>query len=372
MDQPLDRGRLRRKMQALLRQTNRQWTEEGLHGLVQELVPTSDAALPAIRSDQPPAPLPEPGLHPAARYSRRIGLWSLLLGVARLTPPSLFWWQVGFVWLAGIAFIVDIRFERWRRWVKWCVATIVVVLELAYSYASGIGSAVPLDIAVFGSTSDYATGTMVANMPWSMLFSEVDIDFINNTSFDYEDISLVVRPELPIVSIVQSADDPVPITIGDATWSTMKQELVENTGKRTANQLILVASDSGYMIHCERLPGYSHIGTKALTALIPPFSKGAPTNHPENGGIFDSDYVLRIDYNPIDETPLTSKWFAHAKSVEIFERICGMRKLPSYVEVSGSYNANARKHNIPKHKVLVKDMLGDAIPSIRKDIENKH
>src|SRR5580692_8729132 len=111
MDQPLDRGKLRRKMQKLLSQRSRQWTEADLQALAKDLVgsPSAPTTEPVILPDPLSAvSSSESELHPAAKYLRKIGFGSLFLGMARLIPPSLFWWQTGFIWAAGLVFVCDI------------------------------------------------------------------------------------------------------------------------------------------------------------------------------------------------------------------------------------------------------------------------
>src|SRR5271163_3430803 len=103
-------AKLRKKMRQLLALNNNQWTPEALGELAQML----GVVIPNPETPVAPAAEGERKIHPAAKYLRRISSVSLFLGVARMMPPSLFWWQMSFIWLAGVLFLVDAFFEDWK------------------------------------------------------------------------------------------------------------------------------------------------------------------------------------------------------------------------------------------------------------------
>jgi hypothetical protein len=124
-----------------------------------------------------------------------------------------------------------------------------------------------------------------------------------------------------------------------------------------------VASDSGYTIHCQKLPAGDRFGVKVITAYIPDF---ATTDHKEHRTIFDSDYCFRVNLHDNASNIETSKWLAHSKSAEVFESICGPRRLPTYVEMSGSYVAKSRKRYMSMTRKPIADLIRDSVPKIRE------
>jgi len=132
-------ARLRKKMRQVLALKNSQWSPE----LLTELARVLDVAAskPVVSVSAPIER--ERTLHPAAKYLRRISTWTLFLGVARMMPPGLFWWQMVFIWLAGFAFIADVFFEAWRPLTKFVVIVVVVLAEVGYSVANGVLEKVP-------------------------------------------------------------------------------------------------------------------------------------------------------------------------------------------------------------------------------------
>ena len=126
-------------MRRLLAVDNNKWTPEALNELAQMLgLAITMPVAPVIAADEPRFKL-----HPAAKYFRRIGACSLFLGIARMMPPSLYWWQMAFIWIAGCAFIMDVFYEEWKPWIKCAVALGIVLLEIGLSVANGVFDKVP-------------------------------------------------------------------------------------------------------------------------------------------------------------------------------------------------------------------------------------
>jgi hypothetical protein len=135
-----DPTKLRKKMRHLLQINNSQWTPELLATLAEAVGLVINAPVVAPVTIPPES---ETKPHPFAKYLPRISVFSLVLGIARIMPPSLYWVQMTLIWLAGIAFIVNVFFEHWKRLAKCFVVLLVIGAEIVYSGANGVFDIVP-------------------------------------------------------------------------------------------------------------------------------------------------------------------------------------------------------------------------------------
>ena len=320
-------------------------------GLAQELVSPS-SPVPAIRPISPP-PSSEPDIHPAAKYLRRIGLGSLFLGVARLIPPSLFWWQSIFIWVAGFAFIGDIWIERWNMWVKIVASLIILALEASYTIGVVFVPA-PIVVSVLGSTAEYAPNTSVAGISWSSKFAEVDISINNPSSFNYEDVDITLRPDRPVADIGQQTAMPG-VSFNEAKLASSWYNVLEGaTGRQLANPLVTIATTEGYRMRCPVLPSMSAITIVMALATV--------VQARDDVGPFDRLYILKLPFADSKGNTDGFAWLGHKENGTRIDDLYESSRIPATsVYVEARYTAYQRRRRFSSMEG-VRDM-----PSMLKD-----
>jgi hypothetical protein len=96
-------------------------------------------------------------------------------------------------------------------------------------------------------------------------YVELQIFIDNPTRFEYEELNLLVRPDKPVIAVAQMSEYPKTIFQDAKDNRIHLEDIALATGEGKAVPLILIATDSGYRVRCERLPAHSNITTKAET-----------------------------------------------------------------------------------------------------------
>jgi hypothetical protein len=250
---------LRLEMQRLLSKRNRSWESAAMQHLAQTLLSAANNEPPrelnagTVANSPTPEGSSDTDPHPAVKYLRRISVWSLFLGVARLIPnPSFYWWQTGFIYAAGLSFLVDLWFEQWKK--KYKVLAVAMVLALGLLFTLGtVWVSAPLESVAFASLATYPKGATKAGIQWETAFTELTVTISNGSKDrDYDSVDVLLKPDQPVVHIAQLSNVPG-VYFKHAESSHFSAELVEQS-KRQADQANLLASTSGYRVICPRLP----------------------------------------------------------------------------------------------------------------------
>jgi hypothetical protein len=118
------------------------------------------------------------------------------------------------------------------------------------------------------------------------------------------------------------------------------------SGESTAVPLVLIASDSGYRIRCDRLPKATYI--EIVMAIANPYWNDGKLI--KGMTVWDSAYVLKTAM-----TNGTSHWFGHQIGDELYDL---PRPVLRTVVVDGEYTAAQRIRKLSR-SIVAHDMVGD-------------
>jgi hypothetical protein len=279
------------------------------------------------------------------RYRKGVGGVSLILGVAGLFQgPEYFWVFAALVYFGLAVFTLDVLFEPWpeayRSLLRWLGAFLMLLLAVAFSFGVVLVKA-PLSVTAYATNAEPPTGTKIANIPWRPEFSELEVIIENPTSRNYDDISIVLKPNFPVAAVGQITD--LPGVSFEDRFSTNFHFTLKMPGKVAMVPLVRVATDAGYRVRCMRLPARTNL--KIAMAVVD--MKWNPT-HKENEdfGVLDKDYLLRIQSD--GDGGVGTDWFGHQDGLVYAPRV-----LPTYLSIDGVYVAAQRKRTIFERKDIL-------------------
>jgi hypothetical protein len=206
---------------------------------------------------------------------------------------------------------------------------------------------------------EYPSGTSLGQISWSSRFGDTRLLVIAKE--DYTDLDITIRPNAPVAAIgqISNLNEVENPPVSDATFT--QQLVIGSTGQRISNPLVLVATSGGYRIRCKTLPHDRKLEMVIATADIVDFPVAGKVVAPKpNGGIFDRDYVLRVDMTNNETKLSSSNWYAHGSDANgrIEEVYKTERHLPTSIEVEGSAKVGDEKVNI-KRTIEVQDVVGE-------------
>jgi hypothetical protein len=201
---------------------------------------------------------------------------------------------------------------------------------------------VPLDIMASVADATYPDGTIIAGVKWRSEFTKLTIEIHNSSSgMVYEDLDLVLKPDQPVAAIAQLS------SIIDVSFDTkhalrVDPAFVEGaTGNKKAIPLVLVATDAGYRIHCNRLP--SRVPLTIIVAVADMIWNPSPSKPREDFGVFEKNYVLRIKMSDA-----SSYWYGYPDA-----KIYTPRPLPRNLKIEGSYMAGHIQRTVTKDIAII-------------------
>lgn len=209
-----------------------------------------------------------------------------------------------------------------------------------------------LAIAGVVDDAEYPPNTVLSGISWRPEFTGVRLHLNNVSEEKIYEIDLTIKAAEPIAAIAQATS--VPGCFLQSLGASDIQQWMQNTAtqNKRANPLVMVATTMGYKLHCADLPGGNRITILlALTQLKPP----KPFQPRVDGGIFDSDYWLRLNFGE------SSIWLGH-KDGDVYAL---PRPEPGWIEVSGSYTADGVVTNVSKRQVLNKIQI--SVPHVQGD-----
>jgi hypothetical protein len=233
------------------------------------------------------------------------------------------------------------------------------VAGLALCWLAGwrpVISAHPLGFMAITSNVEYPAGTRIGGIAWGSRFNDLRILVVNETELEFSDIDLVLRPNVPVAGIGQVSNLPN-VTFSPVADPVFTQELfVGETRKRIVNPLVLAASDGGYRVLCKSLPRKSKLELTMATAEIIDFPKAGASRTPRpDGGIFDRDYVIKVEMKNNDTKVITNNWYGHGAIEEIYK---ATRPIPSVVQINGHCRVDEEDLTISQ-QIDAKDVIGD-------------
>jgi hypothetical protein len=301
--------------------------------------PAQSKKTPPKKSPKPPPP---PSLarkvHPFIKWIRGTGVAGIFLGLSSILLLGWFWAEVAFVYAAAVVIVVDLWFELElpTKW-KFVGTAICLASAAAFSWAVVFVQA-PLSVAALVTNAEYPPGTTINGVPWKKEFTELEMRIINSTDHNYDDISLLIRPTEPITSIQQVVTNVPGVYFTDKNNFSVKVADVKPFGRALAIPLVLLATDTGYVMHCPRLPARTSIQVLIALADIKWSPPPAPPDRPIQDQVNDKDYVLRIKMDDF-----STYWLGHADG-----NVYVGHPNPQWVKVDGEYTGGFRTRAISK------------------------
>lgn len=227
-----------------------------------------------------------------------------------------------------------------------------------------VGVQAPLYAMATGSSMNYPPdAAMMADIhPWLEKYYPVRVLIKNASSHDYMDLNFVLKPDKPIAKISQISgfcklyfEDAVPVS---SDIGVQKPPDTEIQGLST----VLIATDGGYRVRCEKLPANSTIEILAALVNIDEKKLPAPTLWIED--------VLRQPVVNKNSGTVINHWFTdsrnpHLASGEVFLS----RPIPTFVWMYGTYKCLGRDRGSTE-KLPVLDLLADAASKLQTKDQN--
>ncbi len=263
------------------------------------------------------------------------------------------------------------RFEGWRRVVAYLlVFAISGALGCLYWYGINrvLRQRVPqsLTLEAITSRAEYPSGTTIGQIPWSSKFRELRLQVVNTSSvYDISNLDIVIQPDQPVAEIGQVTSE-LGVSFSPTVNPFFSMERVK-AGKRTAVPLRLIATTCGYRIHINELATTRRIEIVMAIANLTPAQKG--DGNLDN--VFDRDYWVRNGVNLL-QGGQCDNWYGHGSDADgrIEVVFIDDPTMPTQLTANGKYFIQGEE--FPASLTLpVRDMIGDAIPAIQKELRSK-
>jgi hypothetical protein len=252
-----------------------------------------------------------PAKKPSSKYKSLLG-WCKAVGLATaciggigmMQEPVFFWWAIGAIYFGVSLLGLDLWFEPWfQKWSRKAkiVSALIFLILLGIFTRVIVFVPAPLVVTATYSAAKYPDGSKIGEIMWRPEFGELLVRIANPTDRKYEDLNIVIRPNKAIARVSQ-LDGAAAATFETKGGLQIRQLLQSSTN--LMNSLVLLATDAGYRLRCEKLPAHGDINFVMAVAEV----KWNPsTNKPKpDGGIFDKDYTLKVNF-----TDGSSYWYGH-------------------------------------------------------------
>lgn len=273
------------------------------------------------------------------KWLRSAGIGAELFGWGGLVLTELFWLAVILVCLGGVCIAIDLWFEPdfgSRLWLRLVGIALVAALELAFCLGIVFVRA-PLFVSAMATPATYTPGTVIADIRWRPEFEEVNVILENGTDYNYDDLNLLLRADLPIAKIGQAS------TILDVSFEDEHKLLTRPMfregamGNTSVLPLSLLATDAGYRVHCGHLAAHQRLRIVLAVAdikwdLAPPKSPPA-----SDFGAHGKDYVVKFRFFE----DFSTYWYGYSDG----DRYT-IRPTAQFVRVTGTYKAAHRTRTL--------------------------
>ncbi|MDH5741581.1 MAG: hypothetical protein OEY77_14765 [Nitrospira sp.] len=227
---------------------------------------------------------------------------------------------------------------------------------LGLGFASAVGLALyftlwtkienaPLELSAHSESSEHPGGVAVDGILWSAKFTDLRIDIINPTKFDYQNIDLLIIPDAAITAATQ-----VTKLQGVSVWRVDHAEIATEvgntqTGERVNLPYVSIATTFGYRVRCELLPSETHIQLLLAGVTVQGF-----------GNIDSVNHVLKVDFSNGSKI-----WLAHKDHTD---KVFGPRPTFHAVKVTGRYTAQQRDYEVLEELEVI-DYLHGALDKLK-------
>src|SRR5579862_8857536 len=232
--------------------------------------------------------------HAAVDYLRNIGGGLSLLGLIGIFPfPQFYWWGVGSLCVGLIALSLEALLEDWRFHYRVVVCLVWVTLGILFLVKMVFVPA-PLEIVALSKPAPYSVGDDVYGIKWELGMSELRLVLHNRTSLDYDDVDIVIRPDVPTRRMAQVTK------FADISFTLVHSEDMEVASAHINNQAAdIYASENGFRMRCPKIP--KHTTIEIVVALIEP--PKLPPNSAKPGKILRFTSITGVPNNLIAKQP---------------------------------------------------------------------
>jgi hypothetical protein len=210
-----------------------------------------------------------------------------------------------------------------------------------------------LKIEASTTKANFPANTKLAGIDWTNNYAMVRVVIVNQTNKNYEGLDLNILPNSPVVAAGQESSVEG-VSFSPTAAPMFDMELVNSTTReRTVVPLVLVATNAGYRVRCDKLPSKHR-----LVLVFAGVEMSAPTHNP---GVLQE--VLSLNYwcRIKNDKNGTSAWFGHSNHAGVI--FSASRPVVSLVDVRGRFTAMGRVNEV-KQAITVRDSVGDALKLI--------
>ena len=138
---------------------------------------------------------------------------------------------------------------------------------------------------------EYSPGTNINGIIWRKGFSELRVTLYNQSTHDYDNLSVLIQPTEPIAAIAQRTNIPGVLFYDQFRLQTAVIDINHLAGTQTAIPVSIVATDAGYLMHCIRLPAETSIEIEIALAEI---RSNLPAQPSPSRPTEDKNFTVRI------------------------------------------------------------------------------
>ncbi|MGE0469456.1 MAG: hypothetical protein AB7L09_10480 [Nitrospira sp.] len=264
-------------------------------------------------------------------FSRKIGFASIVLGGAgMITGPEYFWFAVALVNVGLLLVFVDVVAEKWKSTaLRWALIVMVLTSVVGFNWF-WVFVDLPMPVSVMVVNGEYSEGTSIAGIPWQPKFTELQVEVVNSSKRNYEDLNIVFKPNLPVAAISQLTTYQG-VVFEDRYGVTMRAVEVHGAEQKASSQ-VLVATDAGYRMRCDKLPAGG--GIRVVMAIADVKYDPAPASPGEP--LFKKEGLIRIKMKDG-----STYWYGQ-KGIDHYTP----RIRPTGLEVTGDYVAGQRRREV--------------------------
>jgi hypothetical protein len=291
----------------------------------------------------------KPSAHSLLVWLRGAGIASFIFGLGTMIFAGWYWVGVVLIYVAFLLVATDLWFETSLSKSARVIGIILIALVIAGFSVGFVFVDAPLPVTAYVTDGEYPEGTDISGIPWKPQFTELRVQFDNNTDRTYEDLNIVIRPNDAVAAITQSTNVP---SVSFEDKNDMSERIVDvdlGTGMKRTIPLDLLATDAGYRMRCPRLAGQTVVRVVMALADVrwnpnPPSSVRLPSEimrEPEYIQKFKnidfSTYWLGHRYgNVYTPRPTSSSWVMVDGQYTVLQR---RRTISQKIEVGGQINA---------------------------------
>lgn len=279
-------------------------------------------------------------VHPNLRWVRAIGGTSMLLGLGGLVfQPSLFWWAAVFIYAGFFVIAIDLLLEpELKKWFKGTALAAILFFVVLFSVGFVFVSA-PVVFSSLATDIEYESGADIHGIKWKKPYTELNLIVTNPTDGNYDDVDIVVTPDMPVAAISQLSN------LSDVSFEdyfgVVLRLTVQDLSTTVKTPLDFIATDAGYRIHCGRIPPQSSLRIIMAIVNVKEFGPVKKGPIPWQGDLTPSQVSLEQTMTSKDGT-IGHYWFGDVDKTQIYEQRAGAKK----ISIKGHYTAKNRRRQV--------------------------